>query len=125
MTVTPTTIEKTIKLIGTIRPKHATVLVAKGSGMLDTLISSGQTVEKGDLIAKIINPDIERSYQLSKETEQLENTQYRRLKNLQKPGFVSAREVEEKKESGSTHKKKKPEPKSNSKTCVFMRHLTG
>ncbi|AWN75392.1 TPA: efflux RND transporter periplasmic adaptor subunit [Legionella anisa] len=125
VTVTPTTIEKTIKLIGTIRPKHATVLVAKGSGMLDTLISSGQTVEKGDLIAKIINPDIERSYQLSKETEQLENTQYRRLKNLQKPGFVSAREVEEKKRIWIDTQKEKARTKIELKNMRFYAPFDG
>ncbi|HHT0593043.1 TPA: efflux RND transporter periplasmic adaptor subunit [Legionella anisa] len=125
VTVTPATIEKTIKLIGTIRPKHATVLVAKGSGMLDTLISSGQTVEKGDLIAKIINPDIERSYQLTKETEQLENTQYQRLKNLQKPGFVSAREVEEKKRIWIDTQKEKARTKIELKNMRFYAPFDG
>ncbi|KTD74496.1 efflux RND transporter periplasmic adaptor subunit [Legionella tucsonensis] len=125
VTVTPATIEKTIKLIGTIRPKHATVLVAKGSGMLDTLISSGQTVKKGDLIAKIINPDLERSYQLSKETEQLENTQYQRLKNLQKPGFVSAREVEEKKRIWIDSQKEKARTKIELKNMRFYAPFDG
>lgn len=96
--VTPSTIQKTIKLIGTIRPKHTTILVAKGSGMLDILLSSGQTVKKGDLIAKITNPDIEKSYQLSKATAKLANIQYKRLLSLRKTGFISAREVEEKKQ---------------------------
>lgn len=94
----PTAIEKTISLIGTIRPKHATLLVAKGSGLLDTLRFSGEQVKKGELIAKIINPDIEKSYALSKATEQIANTQYQRFHSLQKTGFVSAREVEEKKQ---------------------------
>lgn len=94
----PTTIEKTISLIGTIRPKHATLLVAKGSGLLDTLRFSGEQVKKGELIAKIINPDIEKSYTLSKATEEIANTQYQRFHSLQKTGFVSAREVEEKKQ---------------------------
>ncbi|KTD39985.1 efflux RND transporter periplasmic adaptor subunit [Legionella parisiensis] len=125
VTVAPTTIEKTIRLIGTIRPKHATVLVAKGSGMLDTLISSGQTVEKGDLIAKIINPDIERSYKLSKETEQLENTQYQRFKNLQKPGFVSTREVEEKKRIWIDSQKEKARTKIELKNMRFYAPFDG
>lgn len=97
-TATPTGIQKTIKLIGTIRPKHTTILVAKGSGMLDILQPSGEMVKKGDLIAKIINPDIEKSYQLSKATAKLANIQYKRLLSLRKTGFVSAREVEEKKQ---------------------------
>ncbi|CAM2748723.1 efflux protein [Legionella steigerwaltii] len=125
VTVTPSTIEKTIKLIGTIRPKHATILVAKGSGMLDTLMSSGQTVKKGDLIAKITNPDIERSYQLSKQTEQLESTQYQRLKSLQKTGFVSAREVEEKKRIWIDSQKEKARTKIELKNMRFYAPFDG
>ncbi|WP_454782961.1 efflux RND transporter periplasmic adaptor subunit [Legionella sp. WA2022007384] len=125
VTITPSTIEKKIKLIGTIRPKHATVLIAKGSGMLDTLMSSGQVVQKGDLIAKITNPDIERSYQLSKETERLENTQYQRLKNLQKTGFVSAREVEEKKRIWIDSQKEKAKTKIELKNMRFYAPFDG
>ncbi|PWY56949.1 efflux RND transporter periplasmic adaptor subunit [Legionella qingyii] len=125
VTIRPSTIEKKIKLIGTIRPKHATVLIAKGSGMLDILMSSGQIVQKGDLIAKIINPDIERSYQLSKETEQLEKTQYQRVKNLQKTGFVSAREVEEKKRIWIDSQKEKARTKIELKNMRFYAPFDG
>ncbi|MCW8471041.1 efflux RND transporter periplasmic adaptor subunit [Fluoribacter gormanii] len=124
-TIMPSAIEKKITLIGTIRPKHATVLIAKSSGMLDTFMSSGQIVQKGDLIAKIINPDIERSYQLSKETEQLENTQYQRLKNLQKTGFVSAREVEEKKRIWIDSQKEKARTKIELKNMRFYAPFDG
>jgi membrane fusion protein, multidrug efflux system len=123
--VKPTAIEKTIQLIGTIRPKHATVLVAKGSGTLDTLLSSGQMVNKGDLIAKISNPDIEKSHQLSKETERLENTQYQRLKSLQKTGFVSAREVEEKKRVWIDSQKEKAKTKIELKNMRFYAPFDG
>lgn len=124
-TVSPATIEKTIKLIGTIRPKHATILIAKGSGMLDTLMTSGQNVQKGDLIAKITNPDIEKSYQLSKETEQLESIQYQRLKSLQKSGFVSAREVEEKKRAWIDSQKEKAKTKIELKNMRFYAPFNG
>ncbi|MCW8398702.1 efflux RND transporter periplasmic adaptor subunit [Legionella sp. PATHC038] len=125
ITAAPSSIEKTIKLIGTIRPKHATVLVAKGSGTLDTLMSSGQTVKKGDLIAKITNPDIEKSYLLSKETEELESTQYQRLKSLQKTGFVSAREVEEKKRIWIDSQKEKARTKIELKNMRFYAPFDG
>lgn len=125
ITVSPTTIERTIKLIGTIRPRHATILIAKGSGVLDTLMTSGQTVRKGDLIAKITNPDIEKSYQLSKETEQLDNTQYQRLKSLQKSGFVSAREVEEKKRIWIDSQREKAKTKIELKNMRFYAPFNG
>lgn len=97
-TISPATIQKSITLIGTIHPKHSTILVAKDAGLLDILLPSGKTIKKGDLIAKIINPDIEKNYQLSKDAEEIANTQYNRFLNLQKKGFVSVRELEEKKQ---------------------------
>ncbi len=121
----PTTIQKTIKLIGTVRPKHTTVLAAKGSGLLDIFLSSGQTVKKGDLIAKIINPDIEKSYQLSKATAKIASTQYKRLQSLQKTGFVSTREVEEKKQSWIEAQKELAKTKIELKNMRFYAPFDG
>ncbi len=97
--VTPGPIQKTVRLIGTIRPKHHTVLLAKSAGLLDILLLSGEKVKKGDLIAKIINPDIEKNHELSIATENIAKTQYKRFQDLQKTGFVSPREIDEKKQS--------------------------
>lgn len=94
----PTKIQQLIKLIGTIHPKHTSILVAKGSGVLDVLIYSGETVKKGDLIAKIINPGIEKNYQLSKDALQITKNQYQRFLTLKNKGLVSILELEEKKQ---------------------------
>ncbi|WP_274520241.1 efflux RND transporter periplasmic adaptor subunit [Legionella nautarum] len=92
-------IRQTIRLIGTIRPKHATILIAKGSGMLDSLVPTGQKIQKGELIAKIVNPDIENNYQLAEVAEKIAKTQYERLSGLLKAGIVSSKEAEEKKQA--------------------------
>lgn len=92
-------IQQTADLIGTIRPKHATVLVAKADGMLDSLIPTGQKIHKGMLIAKIDNPDMEKNHQLSETAEIIAKTQYTRLSTLLKTGYVSPKEVEEKKQA--------------------------
>lgn len=96
--IKPQRLRKSIELIGTIQAKHTTVLVAKSSGILDTLLNSGQTVQKGKLIAKIVNHDLEKSHQLAKATEKIAKAQFERLSALQKTGYVSARETEEKKQ---------------------------
>lgn len=124
-TLAPASIEKTIKLIGTIRPKHATVLVAKGAGLLDTLRSSGETVKKGDLIAKIINPDLEKNYTLSKDTQQIAKIQYERLHGLQKSGIVSTREVEEKKQAWINAQKERAKAKIELKNTRFYAPFNG
>ena len=64
-------IQQTIHLIGTIKPKNSTVLIAKTAGILDSLLPAGQVVKKGTLIAKIDNNEIERSYLLSESVEKL------------------------------------------------------
>lgn len=92
-------IQQTIRLIGTIHPKHATILVAKGSGMLDSLVATGQKVHKGTLIAKIDNPDSENNLELSETAEKIAKTQYKRLLTLLKSGIVSSKEAEEKKQA--------------------------
>lgn len=91
--------QQTIRLIGTIHPKHATVLIAKGSGMLDAIIPSGQKVNKGALLAKIDNADVENNLQLALSAQTLAQTQFDRFNRLLKTGFVSAKEIEEKKKA--------------------------
>lgn len=92
-------IQQTVRLIGIIHPKHATILLAKSSGMLDSLVATGQKVRKGQLIAKLDNPDIETNLTLSEVAETIAKTQYDRLFSLLKTGIVSAKEVEEKKQA--------------------------
>ncbi|MGQ3890904.1 efflux RND transporter periplasmic adaptor subunit [Legionella sp. CNM-4043-24] len=91
--------QHSIRLLGTIHPAHATVLVSKGAGTLDALIPSGQKIKKGTLIAKIINTELERSLQLSISAETLAKAQFDRFTPLLKSGFVSTREIEEKKQA--------------------------
>lgn len=98
-------LQQTIHLLGTIHPKHATTLIAKESGMLDTLIPTGQKVTKGTLIAKINNPDLEKNLQLSLSAVELAKAQYERITPLIKSGYVSTKEVEEKNKPGLMPKK--------------------
>lgn len=95
-------LQQTIRLIGTIRPKHATILVAEGSGMLESFLSTGQKVKKGTLIAKIANEELEKNLELSQAAEGLAKTQYKRLLTLLKSGIISSREAEEKKQAWIT-----------------------
>lgn len=92
-------IQQSIRLLGTIHPTHTSILMAKGSGTLDAVVNTGESVAKGTLIAKIDNPDLEKNLQLSKTAEALAKSQYERLSPLLKTGYVSAKEVEEKKQA--------------------------
>lgn len=92
-------IQEKIRMLGIIHPKHTTMLIAKGSGTLDAFISTGQKVSKGTLIATIDNVDVEKNVQLSKSSEQLAKEQFERFSPLIKKGYVSPKEMEEKKQA--------------------------
>ncbi|MDP1603725.1 MAG: efflux RND transporter periplasmic adaptor subunit [Legionella sp.] len=118
-------IQQTIRLIGTIRPLHATVLIAKGTGNFDALIPTGEKVHKGALIAKIINPDIENNLELSEATEKIAKTQYDRLLSLHNTGYVSSKEVEEKKQTWIDAQKELSKTKIEFDTMRFYAPFDG
>lgn len=97
--ITKTNIRQTAHFIGTIRPKHATVLIAKTSGTLDSLILPGQSVKKGEVIALIENADGERNYALSESAEAIARAQFERMSQLQKAGHSSHKALEDAKTS--------------------------
>ncbi len=91
------TIKQTANFIGTIRSRQQTALTAKTNGILTIISKPGQLVKKGDLIAKIENEDIERSYKILKEAEEIAKSQFDRTNSLLKSGVSSKNAVEEKK----------------------------
>lgn len=95
----PGKIEETVSLLGTINSKHAAILYAKANGRLVIVIPPGQEVQKNTLLAHIDNPDYEKAVKLSEAAEQIAKIQYERLIVLQKKGFVSSKEVDEKKQA--------------------------
>ncbi|GHU12407.1 MexH family multidrug efflux RND transporter periplasmic adaptor subunit [Alphaproteobacteria bacterium] len=93
--VTKSEINHEIDLIGTVRPKHYCVLTAKARGTIDTLILAGSVLKKGDVIAKIENPDIEKTYELSMAVEKIARDQYERMRLLTQKGVKSKKESED------------------------------
>jgi membrane fusion protein (multidrug efflux system) len=85
-----------VGLIGTVKHKNYCVLIAKARGTIDTLIPAGSIIKKGDIIAKIENPDIEKTYELSVSGEQIARAQYERTRNLAKSGVSSKEALEDK-----------------------------
>lgn len=125
VTLKKQTIQQSISLIGTIRPLHTTTLIAKATGVFDALIATGQKVHKGDLIAKLDNPDIETNLKLTEASEKIANTQYERLKALLKTGYVSSKEVEEKKQTWIEAQKELSKTRIYSDTMRFYAPFDG
>ena len=84
-----------INLIGTIRPKNYCVLTAKTGGTIDTLIPAGSAIRKGEIIAKIENADIEKTYDLSLTAKEIAQNQYNRTAQLVQKKINSQRELED------------------------------
>jgi membrane fusion protein (multidrug efflux system) len=88
-------IKHRINLIGVVRPKHYCVLTAKARGTIDTLITSGSFVKKGDLIAKVENPDIEKTHKLSISAKEIAQRQYGRVFTLARKNVSSQKDADD------------------------------
>lgn len=89
------TISETEEMLGSVRSRHSTILMAHKSGVLDVLVNAGTAVKKGTLIAKIENADIERNYAFSQQLADLAKAQYDRTAQLLDSGASSKSLVEE------------------------------
>jgi membrane fusion protein (multidrug efflux system) len=96
-TVTLQDLSQTVRLLGTIHPRHTAVFVTKTSGTLAIFFRAGQKVSKGTLIAQVENPDLTQRYALSQSSEKITKIQYERILSLAKSGHASQQTLEEKK----------------------------
>jgi membrane fusion protein (multidrug efflux system) len=89
-------IMQTIRLIGTIKAKRTSILIAKTAGTLDHVVEAGQHAPKETLIAKLENTDLEQAHKLAANAENIAKAQYDRAVLLAKSSHASQQTVEEK-----------------------------
>lgn len=99
-------IRQTADFIGTIKSSQQTTLVAKTKGILNIQAKPGQFMQKGGLIAKIDNKDVEHNYDILKEAEEVARLQFERATKLHKSGVLSKHAVEERKSALLEYRKK-------------------
>lgn len=90
-------ISQHIRLIGRLKAKKQTTLMAKKEGILEYLAPIGSTLKKGEVIARLESKDQAHHYALSKEAEKLAKNQYERVVSLVKTNAISKQMVEERK----------------------------
>lgn len=90
-------ISQHIRLIGRLKAKKQTTLIAKKEGILEYLAPIGRSLKKGELIARLENKDQAHHYALSKEAEKLAKSQYERVLSLVKTNAISKQMVDERK----------------------------
>lgn len=90
------TIEQKVRLIGTVRAKHSALLQVKAPGVLEVVKQTGEIIEKGTIIARICNPDIEKKYDFALSSVKIAKGQFERASVLVKTGTLSKTGAEEK-----------------------------
>jgi membrane fusion protein (multidrug efflux system) len=95
--IVPKDITQSVGLIGTVQAKRSTVLFAKTIGTLDYVAHAGQKITKSDLIAKLENADLERTFILSESAAKNAKDQYDRILQLEKSRLAPKQDVEDRK----------------------------
>jgi membrane fusion protein (multidrug efflux system) len=90
-------ITQSVHLIGTVQAKRSTILIAKATGTLDYIAYAGKKISKGEVIAKLENIDLERTYTLSESAEKNAKDQYDRILQLEKSKLAKKQDVEDRK----------------------------
>ena len=118
-------ISQTTSLIGTIRAKNATMLTAQGEGVLETIVSSGTQMLKGDIIARIANKEVEKNYELSLESKAIAEEQFKRIKSLKTSKTYSQQDLENAQNTWITAQKNLADSKIALDKLVFYAPFDG
>lgn len=93
--ISPKDISQTSQLIGTIKAKYSTILTAQEEGTFHIIAPAGSLLKQNDKIAKIVNLEIEKNYDLLLDAVNIAEEQYKRAQNLLKNGTYSKAELED------------------------------
>ena len=87
-------VKRIVNLIGTIKARNSSMMLAQESGALNIIVNAGEKVTKSTLIAKIVNPQAERRYVLATKAEAIAKMQLDRSERLLKSGAYSKKDFE-------------------------------
>ncbi len=118
-------IKQSIRLIGTIKAKKSTIFTAKDTGIVEKIIDSGQKANKGDLVVKLENADLERSYQLSEDAAKVAREQYERHIIAANSNIISKKELDKVKEQWITAQKNLTDTKLKLDQTKFIAPFAG
>lgn len=87
-------VKRVVNLIGTVKARNSSMMLAQDSGALSIIVSAGKKVTKSTLIAKIANPQAEKRCALAAKAEAIAKTQLDRGERLLKSGAFSKKDFE-------------------------------
>lgn len=118
-------ISQTAELIGTIKAKNSTTLIAQTEGSFKIIADSGKSLKKGDEIARIENLEVAKNYNLSIDAKIITEEQYERAQSLLKSGTYSKNELEELKSKWIAAQKNLADAKNELNKLAFYAPFDG
>src|SRR5688572_14753083 len=96
VTVQPTTITKSVKLIGILKAKREAHITSTIAGVVQDIIAKeGAHVRKGTLLAHLRNDELRRAYELAKSNANVAKKQFDRIRKLYENKDVSKEALED------------------------------
>ncbi len=84
---------------GTVQAQQSSPLSVQTEGVIDWLTKPGDEVQKSETIAKINNPEIEKTYELATHAEAIAKQQYTRSSSLAKSNTNSQQQLQEREQA--------------------------
>lgn len=120
--VKKSSIAQSIKLMGIINSAKCSKLKARVQGFIVQVKNSGESVKKGETIAKIISEELEDSLALLNETCTMAKDQYERMSQIKS---FCKKEIEEAKTIWINAKLKRKEIETKLKDCKLIAEFDG
>ena len=96
LTVRPSSISKTIRLVGTVKAKRETRFIAQAEGVIAQInASDGEAVLENRLIAELSSPELAERLALAKKMTRIADANFARMKKLHGVGDISRKTYEE------------------------------
>ncbi len=119
-----TYVEKSV-FYGTVQAVKSSPLVVQTDGVLDWLTQSGDEISKSTSIAKIDNPEIEKTHELATNAETIAKQQYNRSSSLAKSNAASQQQLQEREQVWITAQQNLAKAEIDRKKAQFIAPFDG
>jgi membrane fusion protein, multidrug efflux system len=110
---------------GIVQALKSSPLVVQTDGILDWLEGSGDKILKSTTIAKIDNPQIEKTYKLAINAETIAKQQYNRSSSLAKSNTASQQQLQEREQAWITAQQSLAKAETDQKKALFIAPFDG
>lgn len=124
-TIKPQIIRYVVRLLGTVKAKRQSTIVARIDGILEDALDSGASVKKGQIIARLSNKPSRDTLETARQTETLEAEKYHRAKDLHRKKIISKAALETAHKNFLTAKKATADAEKNIENSEYAALFDG